>query len=523
MKKYSVALILALRLLVVTSTVAQAAAPLVAAGLDDAVEEIRTDTLAGTASPLPSGSSVESDAPPLPSSFYGTVTLDGAAVPAGTPIAAWVGGLKVAETLTTLAGSNSVFVLDVPGDRPATPEVEGGREGQPILFRVGGYAAAQIALWRSGTVTPLNLTAIAWDGADLVLLKDDGQTAAASGEVLTYTLAVVNVGNRGATGVALADTLPAHVAFLAASDGGSEAGGVVAWPTFDLAAGESAVRTVTVRTEEPLPAGVGGITNTATVTDDGVSGPDPTPGNNVARDGDEVTAVAELTFNGARLTQCAPDRVVLPAVRDFLVASVREVEQGCRRGILPTGARDRLASAVRALVNEFIGDPALTAAYDLNGVAGAIESHSGCGDLASDLEALRVTFVNLRLQTCALAHHGVSAAFSPGATYTLVGRPVTYTLVIANRGTLSTTYETNLRIDESANLEWQITEHATRTTLLPGATFSTTVVVIPTAVGAFTLRADIAAQEAPIVRTQASTAPLDTLSVLHIITPELSA
>ena len=37
-------------------------------------------------------------APPLPASFYGTVQLNGAAVPSGTLVSAWVNGAKLAET-----------------------------------------------------------------------------------------------------------------------------------------------------------------------------------------------------------------------------------------------------------------------------------------------------------------------------------------------------------------------------------------------------------------------------------------
>lgn len=50
-------------------------------------------------------------APPLPSSFYGLVTLDGAAVSAGTLVTAWVDGIYVAESPTFVAKGNSVVSL----------------------------------------------------------------------------------------------------------------------------------------------------------------------------------------------------------------------------------------------------------------------------------------------------------------------------------------------------------------------------------------------------------------------------
>ena len=64
------------------------------------------------------------------------------------------------------------------------------------------------------------------------------------------------------------------------------AAGVVTWPTFDLAALASTTRTVTVVVDNPVPAGVTTLTNTAEAHDDGSAGPDPTPGNNTASDVD---------------------------------------------------------------------------------------------------------------------------------------------------------------------------------------------------------------------------------------------
>ncbi|MCI0575506.1 MAG: tandem-95 repeat protein [Chloroflexi bacterium] len=120
------------------------------------------------------------------------------------------------------------------------------------------------------------------DAVDLVLAKDDGQVTVLAGDVLTYVLTVHNHGTLQALGVVLTDTLPAHTTFVSASHGASLAGGLVTWPAFDLAAGNTATRTLAVQLDSPLPAGAQAITNTATVADDGAHGPDPTPANNTA-------------------------------------------------------------------------------------------------------------------------------------------------------------------------------------------------------------------------------------------------
>jgi len=96
--------------------------------------------------------------PPLPSSFYGTVQVDGANVPVGTTISAWVNGTKYAERTVLLYAGDTVYSLDVPGDDPGTPEVEGGVSGDTVNFYIGDQVADQTAPWQSGTNVNLDLT-----------------------------------------------------------------------------------------------------------------------------------------------------------------------------------------------------------------------------------------------------------------------------------------------------------------------------------------------------------------------------
>ncbi|MBL7198790.1 MAG: DUF11 domain-containing protein [Anaerolineae bacterium] len=106
------------------------------------------------------------------------------------------------------------------------------------------------------------------------------------GAVVTYTLVISNVGERGAAGVRLTDTLPAHTAFVYASDEGAgttSEHGVVVWPPFSLAVGDATTRTAAIRVDWPLPRDVGALTNAATVVDGDANGPDPTPGDNTHR------------------------------------------------------------------------------------------------------------------------------------------------------------------------------------------------------------------------------------------------
>ena len=98
--------------------------------------------------------------PPLPSSFYGTLQVNGEDVQAGTHLSAWIDGVQYAEVSSTEYGGNSVYVITVPGDDASTPGLkEGGVEGETIEFHIENLVAAQTGPWHSGTNVELNLTA----------------------------------------------------------------------------------------------------------------------------------------------------------------------------------------------------------------------------------------------------------------------------------------------------------------------------------------------------------------------------
>lgn len=97
--------------------------------------------------------------PPLPATFYGTVTLDGVDAPVGTPIQALVNGVVVAQTQVFRFEGRSVYVLDVPGDDADTQQTEGGADGSLVLFRVGNAVAQSAGVWRDAATTALDLSA----------------------------------------------------------------------------------------------------------------------------------------------------------------------------------------------------------------------------------------------------------------------------------------------------------------------------------------------------------------------------
>jgi uncharacterized repeat protein (TIGR01451 family) len=129
---------------------------------------------------------------------------------------------------------------------------------------------------------------------DLVLAQTDDKSLVIPGDPITYVLSISNGGPVPARSVLVTDTLPDHTSFSGAGAGGSHTDGIVRWPAFDLGPGETLTRSVTVEVTDAVPSGVEGITNTASVTDDGTFGPDPTPGNNMASDTNQVIALPDL-------------------------------------------------------------------------------------------------------------------------------------------------------------------------------------------------------------------------------------
>jgi len=118
------------------------------------------------------GSAGLAGAPDRSSGFYGVVQLDGANVPGGALVSAWMDGVKFAEASTTFAGNDAVYLVRVPADDPNTPQIEGGREGRPVFFRVAGYEAAQLAPWRAGTLIRLDLAASTTDSSPVIPAVD---------------------------------------------------------------------------------------------------------------------------------------------------------------------------------------------------------------------------------------------------------------------------------------------------------------------------------------------------------------
>lgn len=96
---------------------------------------------------------VFADAPPsLPSSFYGTIKLDGNNVPIGTLVSAFVGSNTevAAQSSVTMYESDSIYGLNVRGDSSTS--------GATVTFKMGDLVANETGVWTTGGNVNLNLT-----------------------------------------------------------------------------------------------------------------------------------------------------------------------------------------------------------------------------------------------------------------------------------------------------------------------------------------------------------------------------
>ncbi len=129
--------------------------------------------------------------------------------------------------------------------------------------------------------------------ADLAITKTGPASVVAAGSV-SYQLTVTNNGPSDASGLSVADTLPAGVTFVSASGAGwtcSNVGNVSATCTRPTLTTGSSAPVITVVVTAPGQAGT--LTNSATVSS---ATPDPNPANDTATASTTVTGSADLSM-----------------------------------------------------------------------------------------------------------------------------------------------------------------------------------------------------------------------------------
>jgi len=129
------------------------------------------------------------------------------------------------------------------------------RPGRAVDLIAGVALAALVALTAAVASTAVGISSATAAGTvpapQLSIAIDDGQTTAAGGDSLTYTISVKNLGTTPVDGLQVTQTMPAGLTFVSADGGGSVDAAGVRW-TVDLgAAGDVTLHTTTTVSSPP--------------------------------------------------------------------------------------------------------------------------------------------------------------------------------------------------------------------------------------------------------------------------------
>jgi uncharacterized repeat protein (TIGR01451 family) len=204
------------------------------------------------------------------------------------------------SNLAVNATANFTVVLQV---NPGTPS------GTTIAETATASATNIVPGLTTNSATATVIVANA-NSADVAITKTATPNPVAQGDILTYTLSVINNGPASATNVTVADTLPSAVTYLSVvttTGTCSEAGGTVTCLLGTMA--NAATATVTVVTLAGTP---GIVSNTATVTADQT---DPNLTNNSSTQTETITAPTSVQLQffkaAAGLDKNGANRIVL--------------------------------------------------------------------------------------------------------------------------------------------------------------------------------------------------------------------
>lgn len=288
----------------------------------------------------------------------------------------------------------------------------------------------------SSTATAVNTQ------TDLQIVKTDSPDPVASAGTLTYTLTVTNIGPSNATGVTVADVLPAGVTFVSAtaSQGtATNAAGTINGTLGSIASGGTATITVLATVDA---ATVGPLSNTATVTGNET---DPVSTNNTSttstvvtrsvdvaitktESADPIIAGNQLTYT-VTITNTGPSTATNVTVTDVLPAGVTFVSATPSQGTATnsagtiTGTLGTIAPAATATIAIIVTVGASTTGT-LTNTATVTSTETDTN--SANNSATQTTAVNQSINL------GITKVDT--ADPIVAGNNVTYTLTITNTG-----------------------------------------------------------------------------------------
>jgi uncharacterized repeat protein (TIGR01451 family) len=290
--------------------------------------------------------------------------------------------------------------------------------------------------------------------ANLAVTKTDGQTTAAPGQPVTYTIAVSNAGPAAASSAIVADTFPAalqNVNWTCSASAGSSCCSIVGGDTFinnrpvAVLPGGTVTYTATATIN---PAATGTLSNTATVTAP-ASVTDPDLANNSATDTDTLGPHANLSITktdgqptvvpGSPITytivasNAGPNGAAGATVADTLPVTITLAVWTC----VGAGGGACTASGsgnINDAVNLPVGG---TVTYTLTGTVSALAT-GNLSNTATVTAPGGTTDPNLAnnsaTDTNTTAQADLSITKTDGQTVAVPGTTVTYSIVASNAG-----------------------------------------------------------------------------------------
>jgi uncharacterized repeat protein (TIGR01451 family) len=274
---------------------------------------------------------------------------------------------------------------------------------------------------------------------DLALTKSASAEPVLAGAALTYTLSLTNSGPSDASSVVVTDNLPASVAFASASPPCAHASGVVTCPVASLSAGANMVFSVAVTVESSTPEG----TLLANASVAGAAEADANAANNSSTITSSVLARADLAvtkwapatvFAGNQLTYTlaitnnGPSDATAVSITDVLPAGVSLVSMPsgwASSGVTLTGSLGTMVAGASHQFTVTVDVPSsMPAGQTLTNTA--VASTATTDPEGTNNSASTATTVQTQADLVIAKHASPDPVF--------LGNPLTYTVVITNRG-----------------------------------------------------------------------------------------
>ncbi len=220
------------------------------------------------------------------------------------------------DSLTFLSTDDDAHISfdSLTGELTWTPNIASLPPGNEVVLLISTQVLNTIPAGVNNVVVTASVTSFAADPTpadnvssdtdtldavpDLSVTTDDGGVTATVGDTVAYTVTYQNHGNQDATGAYVIETVPTGSTFdLAASTSGwtNIGGNDYRFDIGDLAVGASGSVLFAVKVDSTLPAGQTQLDDTATISDDGTNGSDPTPADNLDTDFTPLNAAPDLS------------------------------------------------------------------------------------------------------------------------------------------------------------------------------------------------------------------------------------